>query len=146
MGRGFFGTRASLVADVNLVVQVGILLVLAVGLFQNRNRGWSAWRALVSSVVALQALLIIAVMNPSLTRSLPFAIRNPFAAGPRFLWVHVAIGTVAELIGAFLVLSSSQVPSAKNEQARTRRVLAIMLVLWTVALLFGCALYLTRYT
>ena len=148
MGRGLLGTRANVVADVNLILQVAILIVLWVGLLQSNRRGWNAFRALMSVGVALNAVLIIAIMNPAFFRILPFALRNPLAPVPILLWPHALIGLVAELIGVYLALFASQDWNSAPGAGRRRvsAVVGVLLLLWALAFAVGVAVYLRRYT
>jgi len=148
MGRGLLGTRANVVFDINLIVQVVILLVLLVGLLRSRGRGWSAFRSFMNAAVALNAILIIAIMNPAFFRILPFALRNPLAPTPILLWPHLLIGLTAELLGVYLALSGSlNWDSDPGTRKRTvGAVVGVLLLLWFLALAVGVAVYLRRYT
>jgi uncharacterized membrane protein YozB (DUF420 family) len=148
MGRGLLGTRANVVADVNLLLQGAILIVLLVGLLRSRTRGLGAFRALMSAAVALNAVLIIAIMNPAFFRILPFALSNPLAPTPVLLWPHVAIGITAELIGVYLAVSGNLERDPGPDAGRRKPValVGILLFLWASALAVGIAVYLRRYT
>jgi len=148
MGRGLLGTRANMVFDINLILQAAILIMLAVSLLRGRRRGWNAFRGLMSVAVALNAVLIIAIMNPAFFRILPFAIRNPFAPTPILLWPHILIGLTAELLGVYLALSGSLSWDSDTSTGRQRigALVAALFLLWTVALVVGVAVYLRRYT
>ncbi len=150
MSRGFLGTQATLVADINLILQIVILIVLMISTLQARKRGLSAHRTLLAIAVMLNAVLIIAIMNPSFFRILPFALHNPGAPVPTLLWPHVSMGVVAELIGVYLVLSTNldwgSSPRLQQRQRRVRTALRIMLLLWALALAIGLAVYFRLYT
>lgn len=143
MLRGLLGTNATLVADINLILQLVIIVVLLANAVQARQRGLGVRRTLISLAVVLNALLIIAVMNPSFFRILPFAVRNPGAPVPILLWPHVLLGATGELIGVYLMLTSNL---AASNSARPRRVvLRLMLLCWAVALAVGLAVYIRLY-
>ncbi|MBM4430444.1 MAG: hypothetical protein FJ026_08885 [Chloroflexi bacterium] len=149
MTRGLLGTRATLVADLNLILQIVILIVLAISVFQGRRRGMDRGRILVTVAVAINAVLIIAVMNPSFFRILPFALHHPAARGPRLVFPHVVLGTLAELTGVYLVLSpnrdSAQTPHLQPTSLTTRTAFRVMLVLWAAALVIGLLVYSVLY-
>jgi hypothetical protein len=138
MGSGILGTRATLVADVNLLVQIALFFILVIAAWQGRNRRYDTHLKLMRVAVIINAVAIIAVMNPSFFRVLPFAVRHPDAPGPTVMWPHVALGGVAELMGAYLVIRLGVDPSSGP---RLRRMMALTLVLWLAALVVGFALY-----
>ena len=149
MTRGLLGTQATLVADLNLILQIIILAVLAISVFEGRRRGMDHGRMLVTAAVAINAVLIIAVMNPSFFRILPFALHNPGARGPRVVWPHVVLGTLAELIGVYVVLSAN-LNSARPLRLQpttltTRAAFRVMFLLWMVALALGLMIYSVLY-
>jgi len=126
-----------------------VLLVLFAVVVRARNRGLSTQRALLAVAVMLNAVLIIAIMNPSFFRIFPFAVRNPGAPVPRLLWPHVLVGVVAELAGVCLI-ASEQLDSDSTMRlgpfrCKPRRVLGVMLFLWTLALIVGLAIYSRLY-
>jgi uncharacterized membrane protein YozB (DUF420 family) len=149
MRRGLLGTNATIVADINLVLQLIILALLIVSTLVGRRRGVSTRRTLMSIAVTLNAVLIIAVMNPSFFRILPFAVRNPAGPVPSLLWPHVLLGAPAELLGVYLVASANldwdrtAQPGPVRRTART--LFRILLLFWTAALIIGLAVYSTLY-
>jgi uncharacterized membrane protein YozB (DUF420 family) len=142
MSSGILGTRATLVADINLLVQTALFFILVIAALQARNRRYDSHRTLMTVAVVINAAAIVAVMNPSFFRVLPFAVRNPDAPGPTVMWPHVALGAVAELMGAFLVIRLGLEPASAP---RLRRVMAVTLLLWLAALVVGFALYYMWY-
>jgi hypothetical protein len=102
----------------------------------------------MSVAVALNAVLIIAIMNPAFFRILPFALRNPLAPTPILLWPHVLIGLAAELFGVYLALFGSLNWDSGPGAGRRRIgvVAGVLLLLWILALVVGLAVYLRRYT
>ncbi len=149
MIRGLLGTRATVVSDINLILQITILFVLLAVTVRARKRGLSTQRALLAVAVTLNVVLLIAVMNPSFFRIFPFAVRNPGAPVPRLLWPHVLVGIVAELTGVYLI-ASGELDSGSTMRLgpfrwTPRRVLGVMLFLWTLALIVGIAIYSRLY-
>ena len=149
MLRGLLGTRATVVSDINLILQIAVLFVLLVVTARARTRGLSTQRVLLTVAVVLNAVLIIAVMNPSFFRIFPFAVRNPGAPVPTLLWPHVLLGIVAELTGVYLIASGKLDSDSTMRLGPFRwtplRVLGLMLFLWTLALMVGMAIYSRLY-
>jgi len=146
MSTGILGTRAGLVADINLILQIAILLVLTIGIFQAKRRNFNVHRTLMTAVVIANAVLIVAIMNPSFFRVLPFALRHPGAPGPTVLWPHILIGTLAELMGIYIVLSMKLEMPKSLRIRNTKWLMRITFFLWAVALAVGIAMYFVWYT
>lgn len=149
MTRGLLGTNATLVADLNLILQIIILAMLAISILEGRRRGMDRGRMLLTAAVAINAVLIIAVMNPSFFRILPFALQNPGSRGPRVVWPHVVLGALAELTGVYLVLSPNRdaprSPHAQPHGLTSRTAFRVMLTLWVLALAMGLLVYSVLY-
>ena len=143
MPRGLLGTRATLVADINLILQVAIVITLALNLLQSRRYGRGAGPVLVHVAVIVNAALIIAIMNPSFFRIFPFAVGSPTAPVPILLWPHMILGTAAELIGVYVILSSGA--DRKRASNSRRSTIRLLLVLWIMALAVGLAVYYRLY-
>jgi len=146
MSTGILGTRATWVADVNLILQVAMFLVLLFAALQAKRRNLELHRTLMIALVVTNAVAIIAIMNPSFFRSLPYALSHCGARGPRILWPHVAVGTVAELMGIYFVIVSKGGTSIQLARERNLgRVMRITVLLWTVSLVLGVMSYCVRY-
>ena len=145
MNIGILGTRASWAADVNLIAQVVLLAVLVAGVIRAKRRNLDVHHTWMRAVVVVNAVLIIAIMNPSFFRLLPSAVRNPGAVERVPVWPHVLIGALAELLGIYAVLwIKTDVP----ESLRVRNIkwlMRITFLLWAVALVGGIVLYFVWY-
>jgi uncharacterized membrane protein YozB (DUF420 family) len=142
---GFLGTRASWAADINLIVQIVLLVVLVAGRVQAKRRNLTVHHTWMTVVVAVNAVMIIAIMNPAFFRLLPLAWPRLGAPGPTLLWLHVVVAVLAELMGLYAVLwMGTDLP----ELLRMRNLkwfMRINFLLWTLALVGGIVLYWARY-
>ncbi len=143
MPRGLLGTRATLVADINLILQVAIVVGLLAQMWQSRRRGLRGGSVLIQLAVIVNAVLIIAIMNPSFFRIFPFAVRNPTAPVPILLWPHMLLGIAAELIGVYLIVFPDGDRIGVSEPRRSA--LRIMRVLWIAAWAAGLLVYARLY-
>jgi uncharacterized membrane protein YozB (DUF420 family) len=141
MSSGILGTQATLVADVNLILQIIVLIGLTIGAFQARRGRLGAHRKLMTAAVIINAVAIIAIMNPSFFRVFPFALRHPGAPGPTVMWPHAAIGALAELMGAYIIIRLNLDPSRLARLGSLKLLMLITLLLWIVALVVGIAVY-----
>lgn len=80
-------------------------------------------------------------MNPAFHRILPFAWRNPRAPLPTILWPHVAIGALAELMGAYVIIRLNLDPSRLSTLGNLKWLMVITFLLWVVALAVGIQVY-----
>lgn len=141
MSSGILGTRATLVADVNLILQIVLLATLSIGAFQARRGRINSHHNLMTTAVVFNAVAIIAVMNPSFFRALPYSLRNPGAPGPTVMWPHIALGALAELTGAYLVIRLKLDPERATNLGSLKWVMVITLLLWVLALMGGITVY-----
>ena len=97
--KGFLGTGATFVADLNLLVQLGMGLALLAGAFLARRKRFAAHGVCQTTVLALNLVMIALVMWPSfqmMRPQLPGGLRDRFYA---VATIHAALGTAAELLG-----------------------------------------------
>ena len=142
---GFFNPNATVQADVNLVFQIVIFLVLAVGLLMAKARRSFQKHGLILGVaVGLHTVSILIVMVPSLVAS-----RGLFADLSTNLALvmlsHAVLGSLVEILGIYLVGAWAANP--KNVQACYKRKTAMRatVLLWLVELITGIYAYVLLY-
>jgi len=145
MNTGILGTRAGLVADINLLAQIVILLLLCVGALQARSKHFDRHHGVMIAAVIVNAAAIVFIMNPAFFRVLPFALRNPGAPGPVMMLPHAAVGALAELLGIYIIARTQLDPSATSDWPGMKRTMVVTLLLWLLALAGGIALYMAWY-
>jgi len=145
VGTGFLGTRANWVVDLNLIVQILLLVVLVGGLVQAKRRSLTVHHTWMTAIVAVNAIMIVAVMNPAFFRLLPVVWHRLGALGPKLLWLHVVVATLAELMGLYAVLSLRMDLPELLRVRNLKWFMRIAFVLWTVALIGGIVIYWGRY-
>lgn len=143
-GRGFLGTKASWAADLNLLAQIVLLVLLTLAILRAKKGDLATHHTWMTVVVIVNAVLIVAVMNPTFFRVLPDAIRAP-SLKLRIMFPHLVVGGLAELLGVYSIVAvkiDSPIAMQSHSQKRLMRLLA---VLWTLALVGGIALYALWY-
>ena len=146
MGTGILGTRATLVADANLILQVVMLVMLLFAALQAKRGNLQLHCTLMTVVVVANGVAIIAIMNPAFFRSLPYALGYPGARGPRVLWPHVVAGTLSEAMGVYVVIAMRWGNSGSGGRLRNPKwTMRITALLWTVSLVAGIVVYYLRY-
>src|SRR6185503_13643029 len=102
---GFLGTGATFRADLNLVVQVAMGFALLFGMALARRGNYRAHKYCQSSVMILNLLMIFLIMAPSFHKQVqpqvPGGLKEAYYLVP---YVHATLGTIAEVLGLYIVL------------------------------------------
>lgn len=136
---GLFGTRAGLNADLDMLLQMIILVILLVGFRFGRTKTNTSLRThgrIMRIVVVLNAGAILLVMGPSLVLNFGAALSEISALSFPLTLVHHTIGLVAEILGIVL---------AFRKFGNVRMWMRITLVLWLIALAYGLVFYFLYY-
>ena len=133
---GIFGNPASIIIDVNLIIQYVIFIFLLVGYVKRRELKTHGYLMVVALILNLVTTLLI--MAPSLVLNL--------GTLPITVLPHAAVGTLAILLGLlftfkFLMAQRSSQPLACG----TSGMMKLAFVLWIVPVFFGTFLYVTIY-
>jgi len=103
---GIFGTKASVLSDLNLLVQIVLLVILLVGFRLGKKKTKASLTMhgrFMRVLVVLNVLSILFVMGPSLLLNFGAAVDEVFVVGFPLTLVHHSIGLVAEILGLVLV-------------------------------------------
>ncbi|MHA2021260.1 MAG: hypothetical protein ACW96N_06065 [Candidatus Thorarchaeota archaeon] len=133
---GLFGTPASVIIDVNLIVQWVVFVILLLGYVKRRPLETHGRLMIIATIINLATVLLI--MGPSL-------ILN-WGLLPVTVLPHSAVGTLAILLGLlfsfrFLAATRAQGPL----ECGNRRMMLIAFILWIVPVFFGTFLYVSIY-
>ena len=106
---GFLGTGATFQADLNLVVQLAMGLMLFVGMGLARKKNFRAHKYCQSSVMVLNLVMIFLIMAPSFQKQvqpqLPGGLKETYYA---VAYVHALLGAIVELLGLYIVLVAAK--------------------------------------
>jgi len=141
---GFLGTEAGVAADVNLILQLGLLVLLLVGRMRAKEKSYAQHGRFMSIAVVLNAASIGIVMLPSLLLGLGFIATYPTNPISITTIIHAILGAAAELLGVYLVLkwrSSGNVTVCM----KNKRLMVPTIVLWTATVALGVVIYLQLY-
>jgi uncharacterized membrane protein YozB (DUF420 family) len=136
---GFLGTYAPLIADINLVAQVLLIVVLIVGLVAIKRRNTPAHRYIQTAVVLFNVLLVVFIMAGRF-----FLLYSPGSFGWPVL-AHGILGLCAILCGIYLILIMN---NRLRKRWRTKKWKVMMRVTWVLFLLVavgGFVLYRMLY-
>src|SRR5947209_6230490 len=145
--QGFLGTGATFRADLNLVVQIAMGIALLVGMMLARQKKFEAHKRCQATVMLLNLLMIFLIMAPSFHKQvepqLPGGLRDAYYLVP---FIHAALGTLAELLGLYIVMvAATNLLPPRLKFDRYRPWMRTCLALWWVVILFGIGTYYVWY-
>ena len=143
MSKGFLGTAAPRSSDVTLIAEVGMGVALLVGTVLARRGKHRVHAWCQSGVVLLNLVAIALTMAPSFRSSFSPPVPPGFRGSYYVLAaVHAALGTVAELLGLYIVLvAGTHMVPERLQFSRYKPWMRTAVALWWLTLLFGMATY-----
>jgi hypothetical protein len=142
---GFLGTNASYTADINLITQIVIIALLAMGWVIGRDKKKIKRHGqFMVAAVLVNAAAIALVMAPSLILGLGAITSDPIGTGPLITIIHSTMGTIAWLLGAYLSWVWGLKP-ATVECFKRKRLMKPVTYLWLLAAILGIGFYIYYY-
>ncbi len=147
MRDGFLGTAANWVADLTLVLEIGMGVGLLIGALLARRRRYRLHAWCQSAIVLFNLALIMLAMVPAFRRQV--APKIPAKIGKSYYSVataHAALGIVAESAGLYILLAAgTKFLPGRLRITRYKLWMRSVLVLWWLVLLLGLATYARWY-
>lgn len=137
--RGFLGTYAPLLVDINLIAQAALLIVLIAGLVTIKRRNTPAHRTLLTAVVFFSIVLTLFVMGGRL-----LVIYSPGNYGALQIG-HTILGAAAILSGLYLVLIMNNRLPRKYRLKKWKLLMRVSWFLFLLTALLGIVLYRMLY-
>jgi plastocyanin/uncharacterized membrane protein YozB (DUF420 family) len=143
MSKGFLGTNATFLADLNLLVQIAMGVALLYGMRLARRKRFKEHKYCQTAVMLLNLVMIFLIMAPSFHKQVQPQI--PTKLGDAYYSVatiHAGLGTLAEVLGIYIVLVAATkiLPKALRFK-RFKRWMRIELALWWIVILLGVGTY-----
>ena len=140
---GFLGQGAPWGADLNLLLQVGVGLLLLVGMALARRGRYGAHGICQSSGFVLALAMTVLWMIPAFhaihADALGRGVVNRVTVA---VALHVVVGTAALLVGAWIVLvAGTPIVPERFRFSNYRRWMRTLLALWWLAIVLGLAIY-----
>lgn len=141
---GFLGTAASVQADINLILQITILILLLVGRRLAKNKKLLVHGRTMGVLLVLHTAAILMIMIPSF-------LANRGALGqisdPRVIvtWIHAVLGSSAEVLGVFLVSKWGFQSKAVKTCVTRKKYMNPTFALWGLSAILGIAFYVVYY-
>lgn len=140
---GFLGRGAPFGADLNILLQVGVGVLLLVGMGLARGGRYRAHGICQSTAFGLSLAMTILWMLPALhaihADALGRAVVNRVTVA---VALHIALSTVVVLLGAWVILvAGTPLVPARLRFSNYKRWMRTLLGLWWIAIVFGVATY-----
>jgi plastocyanin/uncharacterized membrane protein YozB (DUF420 family) len=143
MSKGFLGTNATFLADLNLLVQILMGIALLYGMRLARKKRFKEHKYCQTAVMILNLVMIFLVMAPSFHKQVQPQI--PARLGDAYYGVsavHAGLGTLAEVLGIYIVLvAATKILPRALRFKRFKRWMRIELALWWIVILLGVGTY-----
>jgi uncharacterized membrane protein YozB (DUF420 family) len=139
---GLLGTKAPLVSDISLLLEISILIVLFVGRRYAKKGKYKTHGFIMTSAVTLHALTILLVMTPSFALFVDVLGSDPAILGligTIIVSIHVPAGLVAEILGVLFVAQWGFKPTIGC--IKRRRLMLPLFLLWALSSILGIAIY-----
>jgi hypothetical protein len=136
---GILGTPASLVQDITLLTQIGILILLLWGFYEVKGKRFMKHGYIMSGAIILHSVTILLVMIPSFI--LHFQLLFDASVGVIITWVHVLVGSVTLVLGGYLLRVWRFRRSSPRACMQRRWMMIPLFIFWTISLVFGIAFY-----
>lgn len=148
--KGFLGTKAELPADITLMVQAVVFLILLTGFTYARGKKFDTHGRIMATAVALSGITLVTWMIPTLIDSFgilvkELATRGKFYSAAIVTVLHVALGSSAAALSLYIITRMSINLPASIRVKNIRRLMRVTLVVWTATFLMGTYLYYSLY-
>lgn len=141
---GFLGTRATTAADINLIIQLIVIVLLATGWWLSNKKKIRLHGQLMVAAVVVHGAAIALVMVPSLILGFGAIASDFISAGPLISVAHAIVGTIAWLYGAYLSWVWRLKP-ATAECFKRKKLMKPVLYTWLGATTLGVIFYIYYY-
>ena len=142
---GFLGTNAHLGADINLILQTIMFLLLIIGLVYKKKRRFRIHGSIMAIAVILHVITFLTVMVPPFLEGFNYFITATSDFRVQMTLAHAVPGAIAMVLGIVLVEMWAVRPSNIATCSRRKRLMDVTTILWLVSLIFGIATYLAFY-
>lgn len=147
MSKGFLGTNATFLADLNLLVQLAMGVALLYGMRLARRKRFKEHKYCQTAVVLLNLVMIALIMAPSFHKQvepqIPAKLSDSYYA---VATIHTILGTAAELLGLYIVLVAATKILPKGLRfKRYKPWMRTALWLWWIVILLGVGTYYIWY-
>lgn len=132
------------VANINFGLQIIILIIIISSLVLKKRSSYFSHGITMLIAIILNAISFLFVMGPSLFGLKQFIFAQPSHIISIFLLIHASVGTLAEIVGGWLIVSW-RLRSGVKYCAKNRKIMKYVLILWLISLFSGFVVYSLLY-
>ncbi len=137
------GTRADLIFDINVLVQIAMLAILLMAMQQKVKKKYNSHGSLMVSALFLHLILVFTVMVPSWLRYGGQVFNQPLLGA--IIITHSVTGTIAAAFAITIIIAWRIAPTNKMGCQKKKRLMLPTIVLWVISLILGIAFYIIGY-
>lgn len=143
---GFLGTKAILLSDVSLVLILLTAILFTIGLVLIRHHNTKAHRWVQTVAVILNTIVVLVVMIRSFdVHILPGLPGKFFEGSYGITTVHATVGTIAMLLGIFIVLRTNKLVPLRFRFKNYKTYMRTSYALYMLATLLGVIVYVEAF-
>ena len=143
---GIFGTNASLIADLSLIIQIGSFILVLISMVYEVKRKFKIHGFIMGAGIGLHFINFLVAMLPLFIARFNAFTSETFLVFVQTLWVHVVSGALVLVLGFFIIIKWVSKPSTIKGCFRRKRLMDATVLLWATSLAFGIATYVALYT
>ena len=133
------------VAQINLILQAAIALILSVSMRElKKKRNFPLHGSMMAIAVILNFISFLLVMGPSLIGLQEFVLNKPLNILSMITLLHASFGALAEVFGIWIVISWRLHSSVKYCMSK-KKLMRAVIVLWVISLFSGFVFYALLY-
>jgi len=140
---GLFNPYASVLADVSLLLQIVVLVLVSVAMWVKMRENYKMHGTLMALAVGLHTVTILVVMLPSLG-GMGGIYENLYTRFALVTIIHSIAGSIAEILGLFLV-GAWAFSRNVNDCFKRKQVMRVTIVSWVIGLVLGIYVYVMLY-
>lgn len=141
---GIFGTGAPFITDINLLIQIISFILLFIGFTFKLKKKFKIHGYIMGIAILLHLSFFIIAMLPSFSGHFNFYITST-SLGVQAMWIHAVPGTIALILGLFLVIAWLLQVSNIAACFKRKRLMDVTFIFWIISLIFGILLYFNFY-
>jgi uncharacterized membrane protein YozB (DUF420 family) len=131
---------ALIMVQINLALQIATMALLVVSIVLKRKSKLFADGTAMLVAVILNTVSFLLIMGPSLLNLEQFVVEQPLDRLSMVALAHAAFGSVAEILGIWIVASWHLQASTQNCTGK-KKLMRVTFLLWEIALILGVLFY-----
>jgi uncharacterized membrane protein YozB (DUF420 family) len=141
---GIFIVNTPVLADLNLLIQIAIFIILIFGWYLKSKRRYVKHGVIMGIGLVFHTISIFAVMVPSLL-SMKGIFENPFSPITLVTIAHSVLGSLVEILGIWLVGRWALNTKKIDVCLKKKNIMRVVASLWILELLLGLCTYFLLY-